>query len=55
LNSLYGFPPKVIWVRTGNLKTQQIVDLLLNYYTEIEFFIKNDNYGCFEIIHIKKE
>ena len=22
LNSLLGFPPKVIWVRTGNLKTK---------------------------------
>ena len=28
LNSLFGFPPKIIWIRTGNIKTQSIVDIL---------------------------
>ncbi|WP_367241693.1 DUF5615 family PIN-like protein [uncultured Fluviicola sp.] len=23
LNSLYGFPPKIIWIRTGNLRTEK--------------------------------
>lgn len=27
LNSLIGFPPKVIWVRTGNLNTKQIAEV----------------------------
>jgi predicted nuclease of predicted toxin-antitoxin system len=54
LNSLHGFPPKIIWIRTGNLRTQQIVDLLLKHSQEIEGFLENSKYGCFEIVSIKK-
>ena len=54
LNSLYGFPPKVIWIRTGNLKTMEIVDILIDYTEEIENFLTNENYGCLEIVNIKK-
>lgn len=28
LNILYGFPPKIIWIRAGNLKTKEIADIL---------------------------
>jgi len=55
LNSLYGFPPKVIWIRTGNLKTQLIVDILLDHLSEIEKFINDDTFGCFEIIKIRNK
>jgi predicted nuclease of predicted toxin-antitoxin system len=55
LNSLYGFPPKIIWIRTGNLKTQSIVDILVNHYLEIEKFVEDKTYGCFEIIRIIKK
>lgn len=53
LNSLYGFPPKIIWIRTGNIKKQSIADILLDYHVEISMFISDDNYGCFEIFKIK--
>ena len=53
LNSLYGFPPKVIWIRTGNLKTQAIVDILIDYDNEIVKFIDDELYGCFEILSLK--
>ena len=53
LNSLFGFPPKIIWIRTGNLKTEQIANILNVYMTEIENFISDDNFGCFEIIALK--
>lgn len=33
-NSLYGFPPKIVWIRTGNLKTQSIVEVLVEYLDE---------------------
>lgn len=49
LSSLYGFPPKIIWVRTGNLKTQTLVDILITNENNILSFIKNNRYGCFEI------
>lgn len=55
LNSLYGFPPKVIWIRTGNLKTKEIVDILIDYSNDIERFLLDNNYGCLEIINIKNK
>ena len=54
LNSLYGFPPKIIWIRTGNLKTAQIAQILSDYSDEINRFIEDDNYGCFEIHRLKR-
>jgi len=52
LNTLFGFPPKIIWIRTGNLKTQAIVDILINYSVEIKKFNKDKYYGCFEIFRL---
>ena len=54
LNSLYGFPPKIIWIRTGNITTSDIVDLLLDYLNDIIEFGNNSEYGCFEIMKFKK-
>lgn len=54
LTSLYGFPPKIVWIRTGNLKTQEITDIILQYVDEIQAFIKDENYGCFEIYKLAK-
>jgi len=55
LNSLYGFPPKIIWIRTGNLKTQSIVDILIDNIDEIVKFINDSNYGCFEIFSMRSK
>jgi predicted nuclease of predicted toxin-antitoxin system len=55
LNSLYGFPPKVIWIRTGNLKTVEIADILIDYTEDIKSFLINENYGCLEIVNIRKK
>lgn len=52
LNILFGFPPKIIWVRTGNLKTFALVNILVNYHDDLEKFIKDSNYGCFEILKV---
>lgn len=53
LNALYGFPPKIVWIRAGNLKTQIIADILVDYSEEIENFIHEDGFGCFEIIKLR--
>nr|MBI1231667.1 hypothetical protein [Cytophagales bacterium] len=55
LNLLYGFPPKIIWIRTGNLKTQDLADILTEHTTEIQKFIENESFGCFEIFRMKKQ
>jgi predicted nuclease of predicted toxin-antitoxin system len=54
LNLLNGFPPKIIWIRTGNLSTKAIRNILIDYFDEIEKFLADSNYGCFEIIRFKK-
>ncbi|WOK07313.1 DUF5615 family PIN-like protein [Imperialibacter roseus] len=53
LNLLYGFPPKIIWIRTGNLKTQMIVEILTEYQHEIYQFLQDDSFGCFEIVSFR--
>jgi predicted nuclease of predicted toxin-antitoxin system len=52
LNTLYGFPPKVIWIRTGNLRTKAILDILIGNYADLQNFEKDSQLGCFEIIRL---
>jgi predicted nuclease of predicted toxin-antitoxin system len=52
LNILNGYPPKIIWIRTGNIKTMILLNILLEYYADIENFIEQADYGCFEILKI---
>ncbi len=39
---LLGHPPKVIWIRLGNCKTEQIVSLLINLHKTIIAFGNDD-------------
>ena len=51
-NDIYlikGFPPKVIWIKTGNMDTEQIAQLFIKHQPDIEEFFLDDNLGCFEI------
>jgi len=52
-NTLFGFPPKIIWIRTGNLKTIAIVDILIDYYSDLLKFESDSELGCFEIIRLR--
>jgi len=52
LNILYGFPPKIIWIRTGNLSTETIGRILNEYSSEIQKFQSSQSLGCFEIFSI---
>jgi len=54
LNSLLGFPPKIIWIRTGNLKTQALQEILIENYIEVQRFLEDKSFGCFEIVRLKK-
>ena len=53
LNSLYGFPPKIIWIRAGNLKTHTILKALQENLKTIDLFLENNKYGCFEINQVR--
>jgi len=46
---LFGFPPKVIWVRRGNCSTQEIETMLRLYQTEVKQFW-NDPLGSFLVL-----
>ena len=50
--TLYGHPPKVIWLRIGNTSTENLIALLHNISVELKTFISDKNhaaYGCLEI------
>jgi predicted nuclease of predicted toxin-antitoxin system len=53
LQNLFSFPPKIIWLRTGNISTQEICDRLISLENEIISFQENDEAGIYEI-YIKK-
>ena len=52
LANLYGHPPKIIWLRTGNRTTQELAELLNSKSEVIIDFISNptnNELGCVEI------
>lgn len=46
---VYGYPPKVIWLRTGNISTQNIKQLLKQHRQDIILFGKDKTLGCLQI------
>lgn len=52
LTSLYGHPPKIIWLRIGNTSTQNLVDFLNAKSEVISSFIFNPEFeesACLEL------
>ncbi|MGZ3927995.1 MAG: DUF5615 family PIN-like protein [Mucilaginibacter sp.] len=49
LQNLFSFPPKNIWLRTGNAATKEICDRLLALEKEIVSFQNNEEIGVYEI------
>ena len=50
--NLYGHPPKVIWLQTGNTSTNKLAILLNNKVEEIRSFVEDKNYqnmACLEL------
>ena len=49
---LNGHPPKIIWIRSGNLTTNKIVELLTKHKNTISEFVLDNEYknlSCLEI------
>ncbi len=46
---IYGYPPKIIWLRTGNISTQNIEELLKQHNQDILLFEKDKTLGCLQI------
>jgi predicted nuclease of predicted toxin-antitoxin system len=49
MSVLRGFPPKIIWFRTGNLTTSEIAERIILHYANIASFIDNIEKNCLEI------
>jgi predicted nuclease of predicted toxin-antitoxin system len=52
LSVLNNFPPKIIWLRTGNLSTSELEEILKMKKLVIDKFLEDiepDAYGCLEI------
>lgn len=49
--TLFGHPPKVIWLRLGNTSTKNLIDFLRNNYITIKEFLTSNSYediSCLE-------
>ena len=46
---LYGYPPEIIWLRTGNISTKHIKQLLIKHNHDILSFGKDKTLGCLQI------
>ncbi|TVQ80794.1 MAG: hypothetical protein EA358_01415 [Flavobacteriales bacterium] len=52
MSNLYGHPPRIIWLRTGNRKTSDLAKLLINRSEIIQEFLTDasyENIACIEI------
>lgn len=49
---LKGFPPKILWFRTGNLRTDDLANILKNQQNDILDFEENNELGCLEFSRI---
>ncbi len=46
---LYGFPPKIVWLKTGNTSTDRVIKLIRDNFDEILSFENNPKSGCLEL------
>ena len=46
---LRGFPPKIIWLRFGNSKTEIIAEVLIKNANQIQEFISDKDVGILEL------
>lgn len=49
ISLIKGCPPKIIWLRTGNLTTSEIVEKMIEYCSDMLDFIETSEQTCMEI------
>ena len=50
LNIVRGIPPKIIWLKTGNLTTKSISSLLIENVDTIQSFLQSEEKSILEIV-----
>lgn len=48
--TLKGYPPKLIWVRTGNVSTDFLIQLFQAKQASIKAFLENSDIGYLEVL-----
>lgn len=49
LNIIKGFPPKIIWIRTGNTTTKNL-EIIIRQRSDLIYSFLKEDYGCLEIV-----
>jgi predicted nuclease of predicted toxin-antitoxin system len=49
LSLIFGFPPKVIWLRLGTSSTNRIIAVMTQKKEEIQIFLKNNIEGILKV------
>ncbi len=49
LQNLLSFPPKILWLRTGNVSTNEIADFLIRHEIKIKDFLTDEESGVLEL------
>ncbi|MDZ7808334.1 MAG: DUF5615 family PIN-like protein [Gracilimonas sp.] len=55
LQTLLGFPPKIIWLRFGNTTTSKMIDFIRTNISSIRNFITSEDFddiGCLEFYNL---
>ena len=47
---VWGHPPKIVWIRTGNKTTNEIESIIRKHQENIDLFISDLELACLEII-----
>ena len=53
LNGIYGTPPKIIYLNTGNLITKNVCDLLTKNSLRISHYLESDSDEILELIQAR--
>ena len=52
LNGLYGTPPKIIYLNTGNMTTKRISELITDNILKIKYYLDSDSDEILELIKL---
>ena len=48
--ALFGFPPQVVWLRTGNTSYPDVLSVLKRQTSAIQRFLTDQSAGCLEVL-----
>jgi len=46
---VYGYPPKIVWIKSGNSSTDYVLGLLKRYHADLLAFEADEGSGCIEL------